>query len=80
MQVREWWWLGSHWLIARDVAQEVSKSLLSHLRDLELYPEDKGSLLVVFFCLFTFLIKGLMCPVYFLRILFTSQEGSLEGR
>lgn len=73
--------MGRHWLIARDVAQEVSKSLLSHLRDLELYPEDKGSLLVVFLLLlFIFLIKGLMCPVYFLRILFTSQEGSLEGR
>lgn len=63
------------------MAQEISKSLLSHLRDLELYPEDKGSLLVFFFvCLFIFLIKGLMCPVYSLRILFTSQEGSLEGR
>ena len=39
--------------MARDVAQEVSKSLTNYLRDLELYPEGIGkSLKVCLFCFF----------------------------
>lgn len=51
-----------------------SRSLITYLKDLELYSEDKEkSFKGLFVCLFV-LIKGVVCLIYLLRILFTSQE------
>lgn len=69
--------MGSHWLIARNLAQEVS--LIAYLKDLELYSEDKGKSFkgwfVGWFVGLFVLIKREVCLIYLLRILLTFQEG-----
>lgn len=49
--------MGSHWLIARNLAQEVS--LIAYLKDLELYSEDKGKS-----CLRVGLLVGLLVYLF----------------
>jgi len=60
--------------MARDLAQEVSKSLTIYLRDLELYPEGIGKslkfCLFCFICFFFFFVNqgSNINPIYFLFV------------